>query len=59
MEMFVESKNLNLIKNKLYLNLISERERDFSNYITTIAELDNEDLIAGGYDKTIKIFLKN
>jgi len=46
-------------KNKIYLNLMSERERDFSNYITTIAELDNEDLIAGGYDRTIKIFVKN
>ena len=46
-------------KNKLHLNLMSEREKEFSNYITTIAELDNEDLIAGGYDKTIKIFLKN
>jgi WD40 repeat protein len=46
-------------KNKLYLNLVSMRERDFSNYITTIAELDNGDLIAGGYDKTIKIFVKN
>ena len=38
---------------------MSIRENDFSNYITTIAESDNENLIAGGYDKTIKIFVKN
>ena len=46
-------------KNNLCLNLMSERESDFSNYITTITELDNEDLILGGYDKTVKIFVKN
>ena len=28
----------------------------FKSYITTIIELDNGDLIIGGYDKTIKFF---
>ena len=45
-------------KIKKHLNLISIREKDFSKYITTIAELDNETLIVGGYDKIIKIFEK-
>ena len=45
-------------KSKKHLNLISERENDFCNYITTISELENETLIVGGYDKTIKIFEK-
>ena len=43
---------------KLALNVISMRENDFSNYITTIVELDNENLIIGGYDQTIKFFQK-
>ena len=32
------------------------KENDFKNYITTIIELNNGDLIIGGYDKTIKYF---
>ena len=43
------------IKN-LSLITLSMRENDFKNYITTIIELDNGDLIIGGYDKIIKCF---
>jgi WD40 repeat protein len=41
---------------KLLLEDISIKQNDFKNYITTIIELDNGDLIIGGYDKTIKYF---
>ena len=41
---------------KLLLESISIKEKDFKKYITTIIELDSGDLIMGGYDKTIKLF---
>ena len=43
---------------KLSLNILSMREKDFSEYITTINELDNGNLIIGGYDKTLKFYKK-
>ena len=43
-------------KKKLTLNVLSMKEKDFTNYITTIIELDNGNLIIGGYDKTFKLF---
>ena len=38
------------------LNLLSTRENDFENYITTMTESIYGDLIVGGYDKRIKYF---
>ena len=51
-------KEFNFDLKKLSLNLLSMRENDFNNYITTINELDNGDLIIGGYDKSLKFFEK-
>jgi len=38
------------------LIILSTRENDFISYITTIVELDNEELVLGAYDNSIKIF---
>ena len=38
------------------LNLLSTREKDFNSYITIINELDNGDLIIGGYDKKLILY---
>ena len=38
------------------LNLLSTREKEFNSYITTINELDNGDLIIGGYDKKLVLY---
>ena len=51
-------KELNFNLKTISLNILSMRENDFNKYITTINELDNNDLIVGGYDKTIKFFEK-
>jgi hypothetical protein len=41
------------------LNLVSSKEKDFTKYITTIAELDNGDLLVGGYDNYLIVYTKN
>ena len=38
------------------LNLISNRKNELYNYINTIDELANGNLIIGGYDKKIKFY---
>ena len=38
------------------LNFLSTRENDFISYITTIIELDNEELVLGSYDCNVKFF---
>ena len=49
-------KELKFELKKFSLNILSMKENDFKNYITTIIELHNGDLIIGGYDKTIQFF---
>ena len=42
----------------LSLNLLNMKENIFKGYITTIVELNKDDLIIGGYDGTFKFFKK-
>ena len=51
-------KEFNFNKNGLNLNLIRMKNNIFKSYITTIVELENGDLIFGGYDGTFKCFKK-
>jgi len=40
----------------LNLKLLNKNENDFKNFITTIIELDNGELVFGSYDYTVKFF---
>ena len=44
---------------KLSLNVINAKEDIFNGYITTMIELENGELIIGGYDKTVKVLEKS
>ena len=52
-------KDFQFVESALSLNLLSINEKDFTNYITTIVELDNGDLIIGGYDKKVILYRKS
>ena len=43
-------------ENKKELKEISQKNGIHNNYITTILELDNKQIITGGYDHLIKIW---
>ena len=52
----MQNKRIKFDKNSKNLNLLSSKGKDFNNYITTINEMENGDLIVGGYDKKIIIY---
>ena len=52
-------KEFQFIESTLSLNLLSIKEKDFTKYITTIIELDNGDLIIGGYDQKVILYRKS
>ena len=55
-ENFSKVKEFQFNPTSLALSLVSSREHDLKNYITTIVETFDGHLILGGYNKMIKVF---